>query len=215
MMHLRLDGQTAPILMLPGHDRLLYDPATTEAEIREAVESLRAQTGPRPWYLAFWANNNLGKCGLMSWDDDDGWNVFRWHLGVLKQAALANSCRGVLTDLELYLYTPHMDGGLMDKRRAWQDHPRIPERARQYADALSGLTLGGYVATGELARLKGLKRWVKCLAELGPYLLLAEDYTGHNDREAAKRTGARVIPGKQGGAEVLERRQRDGWSWGG
>jgi hypothetical protein len=201
----------APLVLLPRHDALLYDPAATEATLQEAVAAVRAAWSG-PWYAGFWAMNNVGRCALLPWDDDAGWSLFTRRLGWLRTAALESGCRGVLLDLELYLWTPGLGGGEMRAAYAWRDHPRIPERAEQLAAALEGLTVGGYVWAPEVRRLRGLRRWLRALYRAaGGGLLLGEDYLGGGDPALGRRLGCTYVPGVRG----LKRLPRRGpvWVW--
>jgi hypothetical protein len=200
-----------PLVLLPDHDRTLYQPGNEE-RVAAGVEAIHALLGERDWYAAFWSTNNHAHTSFVHWEDDAGWGTLRRNLLAFRYAAEKCRCAGLLADWEVYSATPQSNGGPMNPSKAWLNAERdlVGLRARQYEESLQGLTVGGYVATGDVPRLIGLRKWIRALNKP---LVLDETYTGHSAPESVKRLGATCWPGFMSLSQ-LKRRKR-GWIWDG
>ena len=194
------------------HDagRVLYDPATTEAQLVAPVLAARAAIGPDVRLMvAFWCGNERAASAetshLYPWGDEPGWLVLRRNLRFLSRACGAARVYAVLLDAENYRANVDDSGahhaGYQNPRIAWPGGPRdlIDLRARQYVRALRSaapaLRLGHYLWWRNTDRLRGWLPWVRALRRHagGSLLTLLEDtYRYPHGHDATIRAAAQV-----------------------
>lgn len=197
------EGYT-PMVLVPRHNRWLYEPDLTEAEVKAWATETGTRLGPG-WWAAFWSENELSVSPLYPWDDDEGWETLRRNAGWLAAEMQIHGGAAVAIDVEHYSLAVNQSGPMLPG--AW---PGPAQAARRRGEDLgqvlheADLLAGGFCWPAELTRRRrgklmhpGLRGFLSGLWREAEGVFLGEDYSGED--EAARRwvtkQGARYVEG--------------------
>jgi hypothetical protein len=151
------------LVLLPRQDTGLYDPKTTEADVRAWLAAGRRAAGGVPWLAYYWTTNNVEHA---RWFTKAGASIFWERYGWLVAHAAEYGCIGLLMDAEDYAQGHPKSGWTL----AWTHSDATAKQLR----AASGTLLIGFMVPG--AAVDSSARFRKWVEVLSPDLQLGEEY---------------------------------------